>query len=67
MKKNIYKFPKTQRTIINNLIKTGNKNKKTNSDLAMLTYIKAINLLVEEMNKSDKIIKTFLEKQKVDL
>ena len=66
MQKNIYKFPKTQRTIINNLIRTGNKNEKTNSDLAMHTYIKAINLLVEEMNKSDKIIKTLLEK-KVDV
>jgi len=64
MQKNIYKFPKTQRTVINNLIETANNNKKSNSVLSISAYIKAINLLIEELEKSDRINKYLLKERK---
>jgi len=64
MKKNIYKFPKTQRTVINNLIETANNNKKSNSVLSISAYVQAINLLIEELEKSDKICKFLLNERK---
>ena len=64
MQKNIYKFPKTQRTVINNLIETANNNKKENSNLSILAYIKAINLLIEELEKSDRICKFLLSERR---
>ena len=64
MQKNIYKFPKTQRTVINNLIETANNNKKSNSVLSISAYIQAINLLIEELEKSDRINKYLLSEKK---
>ena len=64
MQKNIYKFPKTQRTVINNLIETANNNKKSNSVLSISAYIQAINLLIEELEKSDRINKYLLKERK---
>ena len=64
MKKNIYKFPKTQRTVINNLIETANNNKKSNSVLSISAYVQAINLLIEELEKPNKICKFLLNERK---
>ena len=64
MQKNIYKFPKTQRTVINNLIRTANDNKKSNSVLSISAYIQAINLLIEELEKSDRINKYLLKERR---
>ena len=64
MQKNIHKFPKTQRTVINNLIETANSNKKSNSVLSISAYVQAINLLIEELEKSDRIIKHLLNKRR---
>ena len=64
MQKNIYKFPKTQRTVINKLIETANNNKKDNSNLSILAYVKAINLLIEELEKSDMICKFLLSERR---
>ena len=60
MQKNIYKFPNTHRTVINNLIETANNNKKSNAILSISAYIQAINLLIEELEKSDRINKYLL-------
>ena len=64
MQKNIHKFPKTQRTVINNLIETANNNKKSNSALSISAYIQAINLLIEELEKSDRINKYLLKERR---
>ena len=64
MQTNIYKFPYTQRTVINNLIETANSNKKSNSVLSISAYIQAINLLIEELEKSDRINKYLLSEKK---
>ena len=64
MQKNIYKFPKTQRTVINNLIETANNNKKSNSVLSISAYVQAINLLIEELEKSDRINKYLLNERR---
>ena len=64
MQRNIHKFPKTQRTVINNLIETANNNKKSNSVLSISAYIQAINLLIEELEKSDRINKYLLNERR---
>ena len=64
MQKNIHKFPKTQRTVINNLIETANNNKKSNAVLSISAYIQAINLLIEELEKTDKLCKFLLNERK---
>ena len=64
MQKNIYNFPNTQRTVINNLIETANNNKKSNSVLSISAYIQAINLLIEELEKTDKLCKFLLNERK---
>ena len=64
MQKNIHKFPKTQRTVINNLIETANNNKKSNSVLSISAYIQAINLLIEELEKTDKLCKFLLSERR---
>jgi len=63
MQTNIYKFPYTQRTAINNLIETANSNKKSNSVLSISAYVRAINLLIGELEKSDEINK-YLRKER---
>ena len=63
MQTNIYKFPNTQRTVINNLIETANSNKKSNSVLSISAYVRAINLLIGELEKSDEINK-YLRKER---
>ena len=64
MQNNIHKFPKTQRTVINNLIETANNNKKSNPVLSISAYIQAINLLIEELEKSDKFNKYLLKERR---
>ena len=64
MQRNIHKFPKTQRTVINNLIETANNNKKSNAVLSISAYIQAINLLIEELEKTDKLCKFLLSERK---
>lgn len=64
MQKNIHKFPKTQRTVINNLIETANNNKKSNAILSISAYIQAINLLIEELEKTDKLCKFLLSERR---
>ena len=64
MQRNIHKFPKTQRTVINNLIETANNNKKSNSVLSISAYIQAINLLIEELEKTDKLCKFLLSERR---
>ena len=64
MQKNIHKFPKTQRTVINNLIETANNNKKSNAVLSISAYIQAVNLLIEELEKSDRINKYLLKERR---
>ena len=64
MQKNIHKFPKTQRTVINNLIETANNNKKSNAVLSISAYIQAINLLIEELEKADKLCKFLLSERR---
>jgi len=64
MQKNIHKFPKTQRTVINNLIETANNNKKSNAVLSISAYIQAINLLIEELEKTDKLCKFLLSERR---
>ena len=63
MQTNIYKFPYTQRTVIINLIETANSNKKSNSVLSISAYVRAINPLIGELEKSDEINK-YLRKER---
>jgi len=63
MQTNIYKFPYTQRTVIINLIETANSNKKSNSVLSISAYVRTINPLIGELEKSDEINK-YLRKER---
>lgn len=61
MDNNIHKFPKTHRSVINNLLKAASKNEVKNPSLAIEAYGIATTLLIKEVRKLDKMIISMLK------